>query len=79
MYEHTGSTNITTNCYRVRELAIEISLVSLGSNQILRLPHFSTDAANRFWSFKLGIAAFNKTEQTSHDKLTGLTRGTATE
>ena len=33
-----------------RELANEISLISLGSNQILRLPHLSTDAARRFWS-----------------------------
>ena len=35
-----------------RELAREISLISLGSSQILRSPHFSTDAARRFWSFK---------------------------
>ena len=34
-----------------RELAKAISLISLGSNQILRLPHFNTDAARRFWSF----------------------------
>ena len=33
-----------------RLLANEISLISLGSNQILRLPHLRTDAARRFWS-----------------------------
>ena len=31
-----------------RELARAISLISLGSNQILRLPHFKTEAARRF-------------------------------
>ena len=36
----------------VRELAMEISLTSLGSSQIFRLPHFSTEAARRFWSFR---------------------------
>jgi hypothetical protein len=35
-----------------RELAREISLTSLGSNQILRLPHLRTDAARRFWSLR---------------------------
>merc|ERR1719201_1622194 len=35
-----------------REFAKEISLISLGSNQILRLPHLSTDAARRFWSLR---------------------------
>ena len=35
-----------------RELAREISLTSFGSNQILRLPHLSTDAARRFWSLR---------------------------
>lgn len=39
-----------------RELARAISLISLGSNQILRLPHFKTSAARRFWSFKETIA-----------------------
>ena len=32
-----------------RELALAISVVSFGSSQILRLPHFSTEAASRFW------------------------------
>ena len=32
----------------LRELALAISLVSLGSNQTLFLPHFSTAEANRF-------------------------------
>ena len=40
-----------------RELAMEISFTSLGSSQILRLPHFSTDAARRFCSFRDTIAA----------------------
>ena len=31
-----------------RELALEISLTSLGSSQILFLPHPRTDAASRF-------------------------------
>ena len=35
-----------------RELAKEISLISLGSNQILRFPHFKTEAARRFWSLR---------------------------
>ena len=30
------------------ELALLISVVSLGSSQILRLPHFSTEAASLF-------------------------------
>jgi hypothetical protein len=34
-----------------REFAIAIKLISLGSSQILPFPHFSTDAAKRFWSF----------------------------
>ena len=34
----------------VREFAIEISLTSFGSSQILPLPHFSTEAARRFCS-----------------------------
>ena len=36
-----------------RELAKAISLVSLGSNQILRFPHLRTEAARRFWSLRL--------------------------
>jgi len=35
-----------------RELAKAISLISLGSNQILRFPHFSTELAKRFCNFK---------------------------
>lgn len=35
-----------------RELANEISLISLGSNQILRFPHLRTEAARRFWSLR---------------------------
>lgn len=34
-----------------RELANAISLISLGSNHTLRLPHFKTSAANRFCNF----------------------------
>lgn len=36
----------------VRELAMEISLTSLGSSQTLPLPHLRTLAASRFWSFR---------------------------
>ena len=36
-----------------RELARAISLISLGSSQILRFPHFNTSAARRFWSLRL--------------------------
>ena len=32
------------------ELAMLISLTSLGSSHTLRLPHLSTEAARRFWS-----------------------------
>mmetsp|Transcript_11941 Transcript_11941/g.16184 ORF Transcript_11941/g.16184 Transcript_11941/m.16184 type:complete len:221 (-) Transcript_11941:60-722(-) len=38
-----------------RELAMEISLTSLGSNQILRSPHLRTDAASRFCSLRATI------------------------
>merc|ERR1719213_28073 len=40
-----------------RELAMEISLDSLGSSQTFLWPHFSTAAARRFCSFRLGMAA----------------------
>ena len=40
-------TNFLTFCL---ELALLISVVSLGSSQILRLPHFSTEAASLFCS-----------------------------
>lgn len=33
----------------LRELALLISVVSLGSSQIFLLPHFSTMDAKRFW------------------------------
>lgn len=35
-----------------REFAREISLISLGSSQILFSPHLRTDAARRFWSLR---------------------------
>lgn len=38
-----------------RELALEISLTSLGSSQILRLPQPTTDAASRFWVRRLTL------------------------
>ena len=34
-----------------------ISLASLGSSQILRRPHFSTDAASRFCSLRLTMVS----------------------
>lgn len=40
-----------------RELAMEISLTSLGSSQTLPLPHLSTLAASRFCSLRETIAA----------------------
>lgn len=39
-----------------RELALEISLVSLGSSQILRFPQPTTDAARRFWVVRLTLS-----------------------
>ena len=38
-----------------RELALEISLTSLGSSQILRSPHLATEAARRFWVRRLTL------------------------
>ena len=38
-----------------RELALEISLVSLGSSQILRFPQPTTEAARRFWVVRLTL------------------------
>eukprot|EP00411_Alexandrium_monilatum_P021092 CAMPEP_0175202736 /NCGR_PEP_ID=MMETSP0093-20121207/10706_1 /TAXON_ID=311494 /ORGANISM="Alexandrium monilatum, Strain CCMP3105" /LENGTH=103 /DNA_ID=CAMNT_0016495789 /DNA_START=130 /DNA_END=437 /DNA_ORIENTATION=+ len=35
-----------------REFAMEISLVSFGSNHILPLPHFFTEAARRFCNLR---------------------------
>lgn len=47
-----------------RELALAISLVSLGSNQTLFLPHLSTAAANRFCNRSvLKFITFNKVKQ----------------
>jgi hypothetical protein len=40
----------------LRELALEISLTSLGSNQIFLLPQLSTEAAKRFWVRKLTLS-----------------------
>ena len=40
-----------------RELAMEISLTSLGSSQMRPRPHFLTEAARRFWSFMDPMAA----------------------
>merc|ERR1719510_1717398 len=42
-----------------RELALAISLISLGSSQTLFLPHFMTPAARRFCSLRELIAAIN--------------------
>ena len=36
----------------LREFAREISLISLGSNQILRSPHLRTEAARRFCNLR---------------------------
>ena len=38
-----------------RELALEISLTSLGSSQILRLPQPATALARRFWVRRLTL------------------------
>ena len=40
-----------------RELALEISFISLGSSQILRLPQPTTEAARRFWVRRLTLYA----------------------
>lgn len=40
-----------------RELALEISLTSLGSSQILRSPQPRTSAARRFWVTKLTLCS----------------------
>lgn len=41
----------------IRELAMEMSLVSLGSSQTFPFPHFITEAASRFWGFSDTIFA----------------------
>jgi hypothetical protein len=41
-----------------RELAMEISLTSLGSSHTLRSPHFSTELASLFCSFRDTILPF---------------------
>lgn len=38
-----------------RELALLISLTSLGSSQILRWPHPKTEEASRFWVLRLTL------------------------
>lgn len=35
----------------LRELAMEMSLLSLGSSHTFPFPHFITEAASRFWGF----------------------------
>lgn len=42
-----------------RELALEISLTSLGSSQILRFPQPTTDAARRFCVRRLTLKALS--------------------
>jgi hypothetical protein len=42
-----------------RELALAISLTSLGSSQILRWPQPTTDAARRFWVRRLTLLSKN--------------------
>ena len=39
----------------VRELALEISFISLGSSQTFLLPQSMTDAARRFWVRRLTL------------------------
>lgn len=46
-------TSLRTVC---RELALEISVLSLGSSQILRLPQPTTEAARRFWVRRLTLS-----------------------
>ncbi|KAL2824645.1 hypothetical protein BDW59DRAFT_84298 [Aspergillus cavernicola] len=48
-----------------RELALEISLISLGSSQILRLPQPTTEAARRFWVRRLTLLSEKHTESAS--------------
>lgn len=48
-----------------RELALEISLTSLGSSQILRSPQPRTSAARRFWVTKLTLYSKKLTCQPS--------------
>lgn len=48
-----------------RELALEISLTSLGSSQILRSPQPRTSAARRFWVTKLTLCSKKLTCQPS--------------
>jgi hypothetical protein len=43
---------VRCGCVYVREFALWISLTSLGSNQTLRLPHLSTEAARRFCNLR---------------------------
>ena len=41
----------------IRELAMEMSWLSLGSSHTLPFPHFITEAASRFWIFRDTIFA----------------------
>lgn len=51
LFHFTFVSATTLICYQgyLRELALAISFVSLGSNQTLFLPHFITADASRFW------------------------------
>ncbi len=51
-----------------RELAMEISLTSLGSIQIFLFPHFRTDAASLFCNFRETFANRKKEENRVPDK-----------
>ena len=59
MYQLTKPSLINLRMFCL-ELALAISLISLGSNQTLFLPHFITLAANRFCSFKELIMMFRR-------------------
>lgn len=50
----------------LRELAMEISLHSLGSSQTLPLPHLSTLAASRFCSFSDTIFPLSRNVEGKH-------------
>ena len=49
-----------------RELARAISLISLGSNQILRFPHFNTEEARRFWSLRETVMVQTRKRETGN-------------
>ena len=58
-----------------RELAMEISVVSLGSSQTLRLPVLSTLAARRFWMRRFTILAPERENYTRTDPCLGWREG----